>query len=102
MDEAQLRLERLRPYWASARGSLKVTFSRRGATNARLIDDAGHLDWSWFSGIRSVGLTAGASAPDLLVEDVIDTLSERFDVQIEEVAPRRENVTFKLPRALAQ
>jgi 4-hydroxy-3-methylbut-2-en-1-yl diphosphate reductase len=75
---------------------------RAGAASAKLIDDAGHLDWSWFSGVQSVGLTAGASAPDLLVEDVIDTLSERFDVQIEEVAPRRENVTFKLPRALAQ
>ncbi len=72
-----------------------------GALDARLIDDAGQLDWAWFEGVVAVGLTAGASAPDLLVQQVIDALSERFDVETREVDPRRESVTFKLPRAVA-
>jgi 4-hydroxy-3-methylbut-2-enyl diphosphate reductase len=72
-----------------------------GAPDARLIDDAGHLDWSWFEGVRTVGLTAGASAPELLVQQVIDAMAARYDVEAEEVDPRIESVTFKLPRALA-
>jgi 4-hydroxy-3-methylbut-2-enyl diphosphate reductase len=74
---------------------------RAGAGDARLIDDAGGLDWGWFDEVRTLGLTAGASAPDVLVNELIATLSERFELEIEEVAPRRENVTFKLPKALA-
>ena len=72
-----------------------------GAPDARLIDDALQLDWAWLEGVRTVGLTAGASAPDLLVQQVIDALAERFDVETEEVDPRKESVTFKLPRAVA-
>ena len=72
-----------------------------GAADARLIDDAGLLDWAWFEGVRSVGLTAGASAPDLLVQEVIEALGERFEVETQEVDPRQESVTFKLPRAVA-
>ena len=72
-----------------------------GAPEARLIDDATHLDWTWFKGVRTVGLTAGASAPELLVQQVIDAMAERYDVETEEVDPRTESVTFKLPRALA-
>ena len=71
-----------------------------GAPDARLIDDATQLDWAWLEGVRTVGLTAGASAPDLLVRQVIDTLAERFEVDTEEVDPREESVVFKLPRAL--
>ena len=72
-----------------------------GAPDARLIDDASHLDWAWFEHADTVGLTAGASAPDLLVQQVIDAMAERFDVETEEVDPRKESVTFKLPRAVA-
>ena len=72
-----------------------------GAPDARLIDDAGGLDWAWFEHVRTVGLTAGASAPDLLVQQVIEAMSTRFDVDTEEVDPRQESVTFKLPRAVA-
>jgi 4-hydroxy-3-methylbut-2-enyl diphosphate reductase len=75
---------------------------RAGAADARLIDDARDLDWSWFQGVETVGLTAGASAPEVLVEGVIETLRGRFDLQLEEVAPTVENVSFKLPRALAE
>jgi 4-hydroxy-3-methylbut-2-enyl diphosphate reductase len=72
-----------------------------GAPDARLIDDATHLDWRWFEHVKKVGLTAGASAPDLLVQEVIEKLAERFEVETEEVDPRQESVTFKLPRAVA-
>jgi 4-hydroxy-3-methylbut-2-enyl diphosphate reductase len=72
-----------------------------GAQDARLIDDAGQLDWAWFENVDAVGLTAGASAPDLLVRQVIEALSERFEVDTREVDPRQESVTFKLPRAVA-
>jgi 4-hydroxy-3-methylbut-2-enyl diphosphate reductase len=73
---------------------------RAGAADARLIDDARDLDWSWFEGVGTVGLTAGASAPEVLVEGVIEALRGRFDLEVAEVAPTVENVSFKLPRAL--
>ncbi|MDP1738453.1 MAG: 4-hydroxy-3-methylbut-2-enyl diphosphate reductase [Caulobacter sp.] len=73
---------------------------RGGADNARLLDDASGLDWAWLEGAKVVGVTAGASAPELLVQGVIDRLATRYDLTIEEVAPTRETVTFKLPRVL--
>jgi 4-hydroxy-3-methylbut-2-en-1-yl diphosphate reductase len=75
---------------------------RGGAADSRLIDDAGDIDWSWFDGVSTVGLTAGASAPEKLVEGVIEALSARFDLTVDEVSPTRETVTFKLPRVLAE
>ena len=51
---------------------------RAGVADARLLDDATGLDWLWFEGVRTVGITAGASAPEPLVQGVIDALSERF------------------------
>jgi len=74
---------------------------RAGATQARLIDEAAHIDWSWFEGVETLGLTAGASAPEVLVQGVLAALSERYDIEIEEIATRQETVTFKLPRAIA-
>jgi len=73
---------------------------KAGARDARLIDDASHLDWAWLEGVRHIGLTAGASAPESLVQGVIDALAARFDVTVEEDGGARETVTFKLPRAL--
>ena len=72
-----------------------------GVPDARLIDDATEFDWAWFETVETVGLTAGASAPDLLVQQVIEALAERFEVETRDVDPRQESVTFKLPRALA-
>ncbi len=87
---------------ASSNSQRLVEVARRaGALDAQLIDDAGQLDWAWFEGVEVLGLTAGASAPELLVQDVIAALAQRFEVITEEVDPRRESVTFKLPRALA-
>jgi 4-hydroxy-3-methylbut-2-en-1-yl diphosphate reductase len=74
---------------------------RAGAKQARLIDEADHIDWAWFDGVRTLGLTAGASAPELLVQGVLAALSERYEIEIEEIATRQETVTFKLPRAIA-
>jgi len=73
---------------------------KAGARDARLIDDASGLDWSWFEGISRVGLTAGASAPEDLVQGVIDAIAARFDVTVEDLVEARETVTFKLPRLL--
>ena len=74
---------------------------KAGAKQAQLIDEAAHIDWSWFDGVETLGLTAGASAPELLVQGVLATLSDRYDIEIEEIATRQETVTFKLPRAIA-
>jgi len=75
---------------------------RAGASAAQLVDDAAGIDWRWFEDVRTMGLTAGASAPERLVEGVLDALRARFEVDVEEIAPTRENVTFKLPRALTE
>ncbi len=73
---------------------------RSGTKGAYLIDDARGLDPAWLEGVSSVGVTAGASAPEVLVQGLIDRLAEDFDVTVEEVDTVRETVSFKLPRAL--
>jgi 4-hydroxy-3-methylbut-2-enyl diphosphate reductase len=73
---------------------------RAGARDSLLIDDVSSLDWSRLGGVRTLGVTAGASAPEDLVSDLLDALHARYDVQVEEIAPTRETVTFKLPRLL--
>ena len=75
---------------------------REGVAQAHLIDDASFLDLSWIDGARTVGVTAGASAPEVLVQGVIDALGEVFDVTVEEVDAVRETVSFKLPRVLVE
>jgi 4-hydroxy-3-methylbut-2-enyl diphosphate reductase len=74
---------------------------RAGAGAARLIDDALDIDWAWLRGVGVVGVTAGASAPEVLVKGVLDALAQRFEVQIEEAETVREAISFKLPRVLA-
>ena len=74
---------------------------RAGAKQARLVDEADHIDWAWFAGVETLGLTAGASAPEMLVQGVLSALSERYQIEIEEISTRQETVTFKLPRAIA-
>ena len=73
---------------------------RAGAADARLIDDASHIDWAWLEGVSTVGVTAGASAPEPLVKAVVQALQDRFDVTLADDPGERETVTFKLPRAL--
>jgi 4-hydroxy-3-methylbut-2-enyl diphosphate reductase len=74
---------------------------RAGAADARLVEDASEIDWAWLKGVRRLGLTAGASAPESVVRQIIAALGERFAVTLDEAATRPEAVTFKLPRALA-
>ena len=74
---------------------------KAGARDARLIDEAANIDWRWFDGVATLGLTAGASAPELLVQGVLAAVSERFEIEIEEIATRQETVTFKRPRAIS-
>jgi 4-hydroxy-3-methylbut-2-enyl diphosphate reductase len=74
---------------------------RRAGARAYLIDDADGLDLAWIEGAEVVGVTAGASAPEVLVQGVIDRLGEGFAVTVEELDAARETVTFKLPRVLA-
>ncbi|HKY94822.1 MAG TPA: 4-hydroxy-3-methylbut-2-enyl diphosphate reductase [Kiloniellales bacterium] len=73
---------------------------QQGCAKAMLMQRGSDLDWSLLEGVTSLGLTAGASAPEVLVEEVIAKLRERYEVSIEEVVVRSENVVFKLPRQL--
>lgn len=73
---------------------------RAGARDARLVDDASQVDWSWFDGVETLGVTAGASAPEPLIEALIDAVRDRFDATVTEDDGARETVTFKLPRVL--
>ncbi|MEO0722653.1 MAG: 4-hydroxy-3-methylbut-2-enyl diphosphate reductase, partial [Pseudomonadota bacterium] len=73
---------------------------RAGAKQSELIASAENIDWTWFDGVQTLGLTAGASAPEDLVQGVVDACRARFDVTVEKVQVAREDVTFKLPRAL--
>ena len=67
---------------------------------ARLIERASDIDWDWLGQPRTLGVTAGASAPELLVREVIDALRERFVVTAEEADHAPERLSFKLPREL--
>jgi 4-hydroxy-3-methylbut-2-enyl diphosphate reductase len=74
---------------------------RRSGAAAYLIDDAAGLNFDWLRGARTIGVAAGASAPEVLVQGLITRLGEVFDVTVEEVEAARETVTFKLPKVLA-
>jgi 4-hydroxy-3-methylbut-2-enyl diphosphate reductase len=67
---------------------------------ARLIERAAEIDWEWLGHPRTLGITAGASAPEVLVREVMDALVERFDVTEEHVDHTPERMVFKLPREL--
>ena len=73
---------------------------RAGARDARLVDDASQVDWAWLDGVSTLGITAGASAPEPLIEALVDAIQARFDAEVIEDAGARETVTFKLPRLL--
>jgi 4-hydroxy-3-methylbut-2-enyl diphosphate reductase len=65
-----------------------------------LVQRAKDLDWSTLRGLTTIGLTAGASAPEVLVNEIIDAFRQHYDVTVEKVVLREENVSFKLPREL--
>lgn len=74
---------------------------REGCDRSVLVERAKDIDWSKLEGISTLGITAGASAPEILVEEVIDACRERYNVTVETLTLTNENVTFKLPRQLA-
>ena len=74
--------------------------ARAGCPKAFLVQRASEIDWDALGNISTLGITAGASAPEVLVEEVVDAVSERFDVTIELVKTADERVSFKLPREL--
>jgi len=74
---------------------------RAGAPDARLVQSAADLDRTWFDGVQTLGVSAGASAPEELVEDVLTQLAGFRKLSIEEVRVASEDVVFKLPREVA-
>jgi 4-hydroxy-3-methylbut-2-enyl diphosphate reductase len=80
---------------------LREVAERAGAPRAILLPKAEGLDWSALCGVATLGVTAGASAPESLVEDLLARLGERFRLTIEERCVTEEHVTFKLPAPLA-
>jgi 4-hydroxy-3-methylbut-2-enyl diphosphate reductase len=79
---------------------LKEVAERSGAGAAKLIASAEDIDWSWFDDVTTLGLTAGASAPETLVQGVIAACRARFAVTVEEVVTAQEDVVFRVPRIL--
>ena len=78
---------------------LREVAERCGAP-AQLVQARGDIDWNIFSKISSLGISAGASAPEVLVEEIMDAFAERFDIHVESVSTADENVSFPLPKEL--
>ncbi|WP_110691209.1 4-hydroxy-3-methylbut-2-enyl diphosphate reductase [Salinicola endophyticus] len=76
--------------------------AERMGTPAHLIDDAAQIDAAWLEGVTSIGITAGASAPEVLVEGVIERLTELGAAPPEELDGRAETITFSMPRELRE
>ncbi|MFT4014739.1 MAG: 4-hydroxy-3-methylbut-2-enyl diphosphate reductase [Paracoccus sp. (in: a-proteobacteria)] len=73
-----------------------------GCAYSQLVMRADQIDWRAMQGIRAVGVTAGASAPEVLVNEVIDAFRTRYDLSVELIETARENVEFKVPRVLRE
>ncbi len=80
---------------------LREVAERAGARKAVLLPTANALDWSLLEGVRTVGITAGASAPEVLVDGLLARLRERYRLEIAERVVTQEDVVFKLPAGLA-
>jgi len=72
-----------------------------GCAKAMLVQRATEIDWRWLDDVETLGLTAGASAPEILIDEVIAAAKARFEVTVEELRIRDENVIFKVPREVA-
>jgi 4-hydroxy-3-methylbut-2-enyl diphosphate reductase len=79
---------------------LKEVAERAGCTRAALVERAKDIDWSMFDAITSIGITAGASAPEVLVEEVIGAFAERYTVSVDSITTADEDMFFPLPRVL--
>ena len=79
---------------------LREVAEREGCPIAVLAQRASDIDWTRFEGIKSVGITAGASAPEVIVEEIMDAFAERYQLHVETVSAAEENEFFPLPRSL--
>lgn len=73
---------------------------RSGCPLSVLVQRAGEIDWARFEGIRSLGITAGASAPEMLVDEIIAAFGARFEISVSSHVTAREDIAFNLPREL--
>jgi 4-hydroxy-3-methylbut-2-en-1-yl diphosphate reductase len=73
---------------------------KNGCPRGLLVQRATDLNWSTLQGLKTIGLSAGASAPEILVNEIIEAFKMHYDVSVEKVVLREENVSFKLPREL--
>jgi 4-hydroxy-3-methylbut-2-en-1-yl diphosphate reductase len=78
-----------------------VEVAARSGAKAHLVQRAEDISMNWFDGVETLGLTAGASAPEVLVREIIDALAQHFDLDEQQVTTAEESITFKLPRELA-
>ncbi len=81
---------------------LREVAERAGCKVARLILRADEIDWAEFEGIRTLGITAGASAPEVLVEEIMDAFAKRRSITVETVTTAQEDMFFPLPRELRE
>jgi 4-hydroxy-3-methylbut-2-en-1-yl diphosphate reductase len=81
---------------------LREVAERAGCPVAHLVLRAQDIDWTVFSGLKTLGITAGASAPEVLVEEIIDAFAERYSVSVENVSTADESMFFPLPRNLRE
>ena len=79
-----------------------VEVSERLGTPAKLIQRASEIDFAWLEGVETLGLTAGASAPEILVREVVAALSEQRTIHEKEITATVEKMVFKLPRQLTE
>ena len=73
-----------------------------GCAKSMLVQRAADIDWAWMDGVKTLGVTAGASAPDVLIDEVIEAAKQRYDVDIREISITQENVHFKIPKILEE
>ena len=76
--------------------------AKAGCSYSQLVQRASEIDWRALEGIKSMGITAGASAPEVLINEVIDAFRDRYDVSVEIIETAVENVEFKVPRVLRE
>ncbi len=81
---------------------LKEVSERAGCRNSQLVNGASEIDWTYLTDIRTIGITAGASAPEVLVEQIIDAFAERYTIEVETVSTTTETMFFPLPRELRE
>ncbi len=75
---------------------------KAGCENSQMVQRAAEINWNSLMNIKSVGITAGASAPEILVNEVVDALKERFEIKTHLVETATESVNFKVPRILRE